>query len=111
MGFFSWECAKSKKPVMSSYAVQDTPWAFASEVVVLFNDGDRITGTYDGYGRINGYDILEVGEHNWRMVIERYYTGETFDQLAPNETDQGQGYFYEDRDLVEIFGADVVEMK
>ena len=109
MGFFSWECAKSKKPVMSQYAVQDTPWAFASRVVVVFNDGDRITGTYDGYGNVNGYDILEAGEHNWRMVIERYYAGETFDQLPPNQNDQGQGYFYDDDDLEEIFGVDAVE--
>ena len=111
MGFFSWECAKSKKPVMSRYAVQDTPWAFASEVVVVFNDGERISGTYDGYGCVGGYDVLEAGEHNWRMVIERYYAGETFNQLPPNQHDQGQGFFYDDDDLEKIFGIDTMEMR
>jgi len=120
MGFFSWQCAKSKKPVMNRHAVKDTPWQFASRVVVVFNDGDQITGSYDGYGCVlgydvittqGGYDILEAGEHNWRMVIERYYAGETFDQLLPNGHDQGQGFFYSDEDLEKIFGSDTVEMR
>jgi hypothetical protein len=105
MGFFSWKCAKSDKPVMAEVAVQGTPCKFASKVVVLFKNGDRISGTYDGYGRINGFEIVDHPEEHWRMVIERYYNNETFDELPKNKYDQGQGFFYSDEDLEEIFGV------
>jgi len=92
---------------MSSYAVSNTPWDFASKVVVVFKDGDRLSGTYNGYGSVlsnaSEYDIANVGEDNWRMVIKQYYAGETFDQLPQNKHDQGQGFFYGDADLEIIF--------
>lgn len=103
MGFFSWQCAKSKKPVMSTYAVNRGPFEFASRVVVLFKNGDRISGTYDGYGRVDGIELVDYPESAWRMVIERYYEGEAFEELAMNPHDPGQGYFYSDEDLKEIF--------
>lgn len=103
MGFFSWECAKTKKPVMSSYAVGRGPFDFASKVVVLFKNGDRISGTYDGYGRVDGYEIVDHPESTWRMIIERYYAGETFDQLDMNKHEPGQGFFWSDEDLEQIF--------
>lgn len=108
MGFFSWQCAKSKKPVMSSYAVQNTPWAFASKVIVLFEDGDQISGTYDGYGRVNNFEIVDIPEQSWRMVIQKYYNGEKFKELEKNAYDQGQGFFYDDGDLKEIFDEEIV---
>ena len=103
MGFFSWKCAKSEKPVMAEVAVQGTPWAFASKVIVLFNNGDHISGTYDGYGRVDGFEIVDRPEESWRMVIERYYNNESFEELSINKYDQGQGFFYSDEDLEEIF--------
>ena len=103
MGFFSWKCAKSDKPVMSSYAVDNTPWDFASKVVVVFKDGDKLSGTYDGYGNVGECNILDFDEQKWRMVIQRYYAGETFEQLPRNKYDQGQGFFYDDSDLERIF--------
>ena len=106
MGFFSWKCAKSDKPVMSEYAVANSPWQFASDVIVLFRNGDRISGTYDGYGRVNGFEIVDLDEREWRMVIKKYYNNETFDQLKQNKHDPGQGYFYGDEDLEEIFEND-----
>lgn len=104
MGFFSWQCAKSKKPVMAEMGVHNTPWRFASEVIVLFKDGDRISGTYDGYGHVDGLELLDYREQDWRMVIRDYYDGETFAQLEPNGYDRGQGWFYSDDDLKELFG-------
>lgn len=106
MGFFSWRCAKSDKPVMAEVAVQGTPWAFASEVVVLFKNGDRISGTYDGYGRVDGYELFDQPEERWRMIIKQYYSNETFaDFPKQNSWDRGQGFFYNDEDLEEEFGA------
>jgi len=103
MGFFSWQCAKTQKPVMSEYAVGAGPFGFASQVVVLFKNGDRITGTYDGYGRVDGFELVDHPEERWRMVIQRYYNGETFDELSQNKYEPGQGYFWDDEDLAEIF--------
>jgi hypothetical protein len=105
MGFFSWKCAKSEKPVMAEVAVQGSPWQFASKVIVLFNNGDRISGTYDGYGRVNGFELVDHPEERWRMVIEDYYNKETFEELSKNKYDQGQGFFYSDEDLEELFGV------
>ena len=108
MGFFSWRCAKSKKPVMADVGVQGSPWEFASDVVVLFKDGSVVKGSYDGYGRVFGdahVELVDYPESQWRMVITRYYNGETFDQLAPNGHDPGQGFFYDDEDLEELFDS------
>lgn len=105
MGFFSWRCAKSDKPVMAEIAVRNTPWQFASDVIVLFKDGRRAQGTYDGYGRVGELELLDYREETWRMVIDSYYNGETFDQLSKNKYDQGQGFFYSDEDLAQEFGV------
>lgn len=104
MGFFSWRCAKSDKPVMADCAVINSPWEFASKVVVLFKNGDTISGTYDGYGRVNGIELLDYNESVWRMVIARYYNNEPFESLKQNEWDRGQGFFYNDEELQEVFG-------
>ena len=89
---------------MAEVAVQGTPWAFASRVIVLFNNGNRISGTYDGYGRVDGFELVDRPEESWRMVIEDYYNGEQFEDLPKNKYDQGQGFFYDDEDLAQEFG-------
>lgn len=89
---------------MAEVAVRNSPWDFASKVIVIFKNGDRISGTYDGYGRVDHFEIVDYPESRWRMVIEKYYEGETFDQLSQNKYDQGQGFFYGDEDLEEEFG-------
>ena len=104
MGFFSWKCAKSEKPVMADMGVHNTPWNYASDVVVLFKNGDRISGRYDGYGRVDGFELVDLDESRWRMVIRRYYNEETFDQLPQNKHDPGQGWFYNDDELEQFFG-------
>ena len=103
MGFFSWRCAKSEKPVMAEVAVRNTPWAFASKVIVLFKNGDRLSGTYDGYGRVGEFELVDHPEERWRMVIADYYKGETFEELKLNKYDRGQGFFYSDEELQEEF--------
>ena len=108
MGFFSWQCAKTKKPVMADIGVRGSPWEFASKVRVLLKDGSVLRGSYDGYGRVIGdaeIELVEIPESQWRMVIEDYYDGESFDQLEPNKHEPGQGWFWNDEDLKEVFGV------
>ena len=88
---------------MAEPAVVASPWDFASKVIVLFKNGDRISGTYDGYGRVDGFELVDRPEDSWRMVIEQYYNDEKFDQLPLNNYDQGQGFFYSDEELTELF--------
>ena len=106
MGFFSWQCAKTKKPVMAHDAVVGSPYEFSSEVVVLFKNGSQVRGRYDGYGRVYGdvlFELVECPESDWRMIIKDYYDGEEFEQLPQNRPDPGQGFFYGDEDLQQIF--------
>jgi hypothetical protein len=72
---------------------------------VLFKNGDRVSGTYDGYGRVDEFELIDYPEERWRMVIGKFYDGETFEQLAQNKYDQGQGFFYNDEDLEEEFSV------
>lgn len=102
MGFFSWRCAKeSDVPIMAKYAVSGSEYDFLSKVVVLFEYGDKLTGTYDGYGCVNDYDLVDT-QRRWKMVIAKWYANETYDDLMGNDNDPGQGYFYGDDDLKRI---------
>jgi hypothetical protein len=111
MGFFSWRCAKTNKPVMAETAVKGTPWEFASRAVVLYRDGSKITGRYDGYGRIihptgEEIELTEMAEEKWRIIIEQYYKGERFEDFpTKNAWDRGQGFFYDDAELEQEFGV------
>ena len=74
----------------------------------MFKDGSVVQGRYDGYGRVIGnieVELLEFPETNWRMVIEDYYDGETFDQLEKNKNEPKQGWFWDDNELKEIFSV------
>jgi hypothetical protein len=51
--------------------------------------------------------LIDLPEDRWRMVIEKYYDNETFDKLPQNKYDRGQGFFYNDDELEEIFKENV----
>jgi hypothetical protein len=90
---------------------RDHPLRRTSDVVLLTQTGTVVQGKYNGYGVIYADNGLEVDlrddcESAWRMVIAAYYQGEKFGDLPQNQNDLGQGYFYSDEDLAEIFGVD-----
>lgn len=63
MGFFSWECKGCGHSIRSHHSTNATS-AWMSKVVVVFADGDRVSGEYDGYGRVGAkldYEGLEDG--------------------------------------------------
>ena len=107
MGFFSWKCAKTGKPILADMG-KDDPWRFASEVVLLLKNGSVIRGRYDGYGRVDGFSLDEYNYNpdEFRLVISRYYDGETFDQLPKNEDEPNQGYFWGVAELNELFDGE-----
>lgn len=96
MGFSSVCCAKTFLPILAGAAGGEPE---TTEVVALFKNGDRITGHYDGYGRIEGtltidniYDTMDSGE--MKMVLRKFVDGVKFDDLPRNQHDPGQGYFH-----------------
>lgn len=78
-----------------------------SKVVVLFRNGDKITGEYDGYGNVAGIDNIcddmEDGRIKW--VLKKFYKGEKFEDLGPSRNDPGQGYFHDRGPLEEAYAA------
>lgn len=107
MGFFSWKCAKTQNPIMAECAVKGSPLEFASHVTLLFEDGSSIKGVYDGYGRVENsteaFDLQDIPESDWRMVITNYYDSEPFHTFSKNKYDPGQGFFYSDEELEQAF--------
>jgi len=73
------------------------------EVVVLFADGERVTGVYDGYGRVlrarAPVDVLaDVEEGRAKLVLREFYAGEPFAAVGPSRIDPGQGHYQDDSD-------------
>lgn len=61
MGFFSWDCEHCGKSARCQMAVSDTKLSFQSDVVICFANGDRVSGEYDGYGRVGqSLDLQDV---------------------------------------------------
>ena len=54
---------------------------------------------------MDGFELVDHHDESWRMVIERYYNGEVFEDLPQNKYDHGQGFFYNDEDLAQEFGV------
>ena len=105
MGFFSWECAKTGKPILADMGKED-PFSFASEVVVLFDNGDKCAGTYNGYGIVHVGDRVPIDlveTTGWKMVIKRYYKDEAYSELPQNTPEPRQGYFWDEAELFSIF--------
>jgi hypothetical protein len=98
MGFFSKTCAKTNIPVVASHLSQFNQF---SQVVVLYPDGRKITGEYDGYGRVNGIDLLDADTvgfsgKEWdalKFVIQKHYNGEEYGDLGKSGRELGQGFF------------------
>jgi hypothetical protein len=94
MGFFSYTCAKTHLPIMASTSWEGPPEM--CQVVVLKKDGSSFQGSYDGYGRVSGvevdYEDLESGQVKY--VLQKFWNGETFDQLGNSHNDPGQGHFH-----------------
>lgn len=93
MGFFSKTCAKTYLPICAPERCERL-----SKVVVLYPDGTKLEGEYDGYGRVDGVDILKDGyDHDkWndiKFVWQEKYDGESYQDLGKSHDELAQGYF------------------
>lgn len=101
MGFFSYTCAKTNLPVLAS-----TSWPEEySRVVVLDEDGNKFSGSYDGYGNVITRDGSEIELDPYgdsilsgkiKLVLKKFYDGETFQDLGRSNNDPGQGHFHDE---------------
>ena len=97
MGFFSKTCAKTNLPVVADCK----GFPKLNEIVVLFPNGEKLEGSYDGYGRVGGVDLMPDGyiEKDWddlKFVLKWRYEGETYKQLGKSHDELAQGYFMSD---------------
>jgi hypothetical protein len=93
MGFFSWNCKHCDKEILAPYPT--TKW---SNVVALIQGGSVIMGTYDGYGNISGYDLVEddpemYHRHCWEEA------GKPTEYNEGSDSAPCQGYFIGPNDL------------
>lgn len=104
MGFFSYTCAKTGLPILA-----DGPWrdVGASEVVALYPNGDRIRGSYDGYGRVGGREILDDMDRpgGAKLVLAEFFANEKYDSLGTSNHEPGQGYFHDEAFINAMFTA------
>jgi len=100
MGFFSKTCAKTHLPVVAQ--CKDLPRL--NEIVVLLPNGKKLEGSYDGYGRVGGVDLMPNGyvEKEWdaiKFVLKEKYNNESYEELGMSGDELAQGYFMSDRFL------------
>ena len=94
MGYFSKTCAKTHLPVV----VDSLGIPRLNLVVALMPDGRKFEGSYDGYGRVGGQNVLEYDDGKWvwpkvKFVLRDHYNGETYDELGNSGDEKAQGYF------------------
>lgn len=97
MGFFSKTCAKTNLPVVADCK----GFPKLNEIVVLFPDGKKLEGSYDGYGRVGGVSLMPDGyiEKDWddlKFVLKWKYEGESYKDLGQSHDELAQGYFMSD---------------
>lgn len=93
MGYFSKTCAKTHLPVV----VPEVGIPQLNLVVALFPDGRKIEGAYDGYGRVEGQDLMtEYTDSEWKkikFVLQNKYEGEDYESLGKSGNELAQGFF------------------
>jgi hypothetical protein len=94
MGYFSKTCAKTHLPVV----VDALGIPRLNLVVALMPDGRKFEGSYDGYGRVGGENVLEYDDGKWmwpkvKFVLRDHYNGETYDELGKSGDEKAQGFF------------------
>jgi hypothetical protein len=96
MGFYSYTCAKTGLPVMAGSAASQKD-VHLCEVVVLYPNGDRYTGVYDGYGNVGNMEVADdMMAGRAKMVLKYFDDGKTFDKIeGKSSSDPRQGFTHD----------------
>lgn len=65
MGLFSWDCPCCGHSVRYHGATVETS-RWLSQAVVVFSNGDRVSGTYSGYGEVGNTNLVD---HDGRFAM------------------------------------------
>lgn len=95
MGFFSWNCKGCGKSIRSRYTEAGYE-NWMQHAVALSQNGSRIIGEYDGYGRIDApgmYEEADIGQTPclWHQACWEHAGTPEYD--GPSESAEDQGYF------------------
>jgi len=95
MGLFSWDCEGCGHPLIMPLNAQDKN-GWMTEAVAITSRGDVISGTYDGYGRLDGENIFDGLENDpqvyHKICWERAGKPNKFER--PSRSSADQGHFY-----------------
>ena len=104
MGLFSWQCKKCDHSIKSPYNVP-AGWEYMTECVVLGTGNTMLEGEYDGYGRIDAYEINWGDDEPemwhkkcWENAGKPQYSGES-------DSAEDQGFFFADPTDEELMEA------
>ena len=89
MGYFSKTCAKTNLPVVAN----SVPYDELNLVIALLPNGDKLEGSYDGYGRINDIELPMDDWEEIKFVLKKHYNGEQYHELGESHREMGQGFF------------------
>jgi len=82
-----------------------------SKVVVLGSGGSCFRGIYDGYGRVTTPEGMEVELEDAeilagkiKIVAEKFYDGDKFEDLPKSMSELGQGHFHNPETVAAWYG-------
>ena len=83
-----------------------------SKVVILGKSGSVVKGIYDGYGRAftrDGMELelddAEIMGGDVKLVADRFYEGEKYEDLLASKSDPGQGHFHDEEKIQKWYNA------
>lgn len=96
MGMFSYDCRGCGHPLLSSCSTDKGINEWMTEGIALFDGGDRVSGDYDGYGRLNGYEFHDGLDNAacWHRACWELAGEPKFDEASRGSADQG--HFFDD---------------
>ena len=93
MGFFSWNCKGCGESIKAPYGIPKSI-AYQNECVVLEPNGTTVVGSYDGYGRVGGWEYEDGEPEMWHHKCWEAADKPNFS--SPSSHADDQGYFYAD---------------
>ena len=95
MGMFSWDCSRCGHPLLGPAALDpDGMNAWMGDSVALSKRGDRIVGEYDGYGRLDSADLMEIAGDPEVYHAACYELAGRPEFERPSRSSADQGYFF-----------------
>jgi hypothetical protein len=94
MGFFAKQCAVCGESVVSIHKVRDERANLWEACCIAYHpEGGTTSGVYDGYGRINGQDIMGDWD-NLKLVHVKCHTPKmAYSELGESHDCPNQGFF------------------